>query len=350
MTELMEFMRPPDGEVIRSTVVFSRKVYNEQRAAQGNDVWIEGPVGEKQNRVLRKDILWSPRPGRGLGRNERAAVHKDVDVFSVLNNIGKGFWSKAHFLQNYYYVGLSTSTMESNAINTDAGIYSAVDRQGLTWIRNTGDVTIQVGDLVMAELPDGTPEAVRIFPADRPTEGGTPSRRYTAFPATWSVGIGTKISKADVHKALRGDRREPASMGTSATVVLALRKIIAMGVLVVNKDPDQPMPAFLADVVGRVDANSIALDDGFNGILDGDVDADIARLLFPDGPDLLVPGGRTRGLNDSTKRLNNIQREGYSGLITALYGSIQESGANRIMGKAISGALPGEVMSILLFG
>lgn len=356
MTEQLEFMRPPDGEVIRSTVVFARTIYNHQRR-HADDGWIKGPVGEKQNRVLRKDILWSPRPGGRMSQNKRAAIHGDVAAFSVLNGIGlEASWTKATFLEKYYFIGLSTSTMESNAINTDAGIYSAVDRQGLTWLRNTGLETIQVGDLVMAELPDGTLDAKRIFPETAITEGGTPSKRYTAYPKTWSVGIGILVSKIDVNKAMRRNPLlgAPTMPGSSNAVRDALRNIMAAAVIATQIAPAAPVNrARLTAIVTAVGGGGLpwAVRQELARIRNGDRDQNMAALLSPTAGESLVPGGRLRAdANADTIQIFNIQKDGYSELIEALYGSIQETGANRIMGRAVSGALPGEVMSILLFG
>ena len=355
MTEQLEFMRPPDGEVIRSTVVFSRRTFNHQKR-HSDKGWINGPVNEKQNRVLRKDILWSPRPGGRINRNERAAVHGDVAAFSVLNGIGVAGWTKATFLSKYYFIGLSTSTMESNAINTDAGIYSAVDRQGLTWLRNTGPVTIQVGDLVMAELPDGTIDAERLFPETAITEGGTPSRRYTAYPKTWSVGTGILVSAIDVNKGMRRNPLlgAPTMPGTSGAVRDALRNLMAAALIATRIAPRAFVDRANLTAIVTAAAAGGALGGIYNElarIRNGDRDQNMAALLFPTAGEFLVPGGRLRAdANDTAIQIHNIQTGGYEALITALYGSIQETGANRIMGRAVSGALPGEVMSILLFG
>lgn len=53
-----------------------------------------------------------------------------MPVFSVLNGIGNAGDSKYDFFSKYWITGLSTGTMESNAINTDSSIYSAVDKMG----------------------------------------------------------------------------------------------------------------------------------------------------------------------------------------------------------------------------
>lgn len=351
MTELLEFMRPPDGEVIRSTVVFSRKTFNYQRAHYDN-AWIEGPVGAKENRVMTKDILWAPRPSAGIGRNERAKVQGDVDVFSVLNGIGTKLWHKSDFLKRYYFIGLSTSTMESNAINTDAGIYSAVDRQGLTWIRNNGSEPIHVGDLVIAELPNGTHDARAIFPESAPREGGTPAKRYTAFTKTWSVADGIVVSKEDVNHAMRGTLDANLAMGSSPAVKMALRKIMVASLIVTMAAPGttDDMADFARGIAAR-DGTADAVSDAVVNIMNGGRDAELAVLLFPAAGEYVVPGARMpRGVNRSTIHINDIQRNGYADLITALCGSLQESGGNRIMGRAVSGAAPGRILSILLFG
>lgn len=351
-------MRPPDGEVRRGKAAFDRSTYGRQR--RNRTPMIAGPVGPKQNRVLQKDILWSPRPVTGLGRNERAAATAMVPAFSVLNNIGNAGDSKYKFFQDYWFVGLSVKTMEANAINTDTGNSVAVDKQGLTWLINKGEHTIRAGDEVMIDIPDNTEDADRREKSQF-REGGTPERRYTAFPTVWSVRKATDAVQGDWAAFMRGDRGAGATdFPTTPSAVTSMQQMVIAGIaLAYGYHVPGNLPATPQAFIDRMRdaatggglpqaANFINL---INQVAAGAHNADIAALLFPDPGEYVVPGARVDpGAALAVRNLNGVQRTGVRNLMTMVDASINDAGRSRVIGRAVNMAKPNEPLSLILYG
>lgn len=360
MTDLAEGMRPPDGEVIRGTVVFDKATFFRQK--QNRAPMIGGPVGPKQHRVLRKDVIWSPKPGTGLGRNERAAAFGDVPVFSVLNGIGNAGDSKFEFFKKYWIAGLSTGTMESNALKTDSSIYSAVDKMGLTWMRNNGPRAIHAGDEVMIDIPASTADAERLEKSLGAPEGGTPENRFTAFPTVWSVGKAMAEIVSDWSAFLRGERGAGATaLPSTTTAARSLREqtvvgiCIAFGYLDVAQAPPDPatLIAQLRAAASGNDASPRAVNAMrlINEVMNQQHDDAIAALLFPSDGEYIVPGARIdSGATLPTRTLHSIQKVGATNLMTAVEAGIDEAGRSRVIGRCQHNSKVGDPLSILLYG
>lgn len=353
MTSLHPEMVPPEGQVISTSTTFDVATFN--RHMHNDRPWMGGGLDVKKARVLTKDILFSRRSGKGLARSSKASAFGGLRSFSVINGAGTEGGNKYDFFRDHWYCGLSANQMEPHAIKTDTGIHVAVNVQGMTYTPNKGDDHIHAGDHIMYDLPENTEDAKRREMAHGPPEGGTPINRFTAFPKVFRISDAVRTVRADWAAFLRLRRGARAAIGqgyylpSTKNAVRFLRRCVAAGAAIgqhsANNDPRAMIEAI------RDMANDPQQNDWYERLADGQYDGHIASLLFPGDQEHIVPGIRPQPADTNVTRLfHTIQRAGFDDLLMVANRAVDEAGRNRIMGRAIAPAKPGEQISILLYG
>lgn len=351
MTTLHPNMVPAEGQVVKMAVVFDTATFNTHQT--NSRPWIGGGLDPKKARVLAEDIVFSPRTGRGLSRSSRASAFGDLRGFSVINNSGTEGDTKFDFLRDFWIAGIAAYDMEPYALNTDTGIYSTINLQGMTYLRNNGDDQIAAGDPIMGELPENTEDAKRREMARGPPEGGTPTNRFTAFPKVYRTTEAVKLIRSDWNTQLRnpaaGRGRQPSYFPSTDLAVRYLRRCMLAGAALAQYGPGNDPTAMIEAIRDMAaDHNQNAW---YENVVDGDYDAHIAALLFPGDMERVVPGARPQNDDTRVTRLfHSLQRAGFDDLLSVTRRAFHEAGENRILGRALAPAKPGDQLHILLRG
>lgn len=354
MSDVPPNMRQPTGYVARTDVKFDHTALT-MRSKVKNPL-IEGPTDPMHNWVLQKDILIANIIQPSLGRKERANVQSEHGAYTVVNGVKAA--SRAEFWSTRRVVGLATSKMTPHGIKpTDANIRVSVDLKGPTWMRNNNaDITIRAGDVIMAEIPKDTADAERREGVLGSGEGGTPTQRYTPFPAVWDVETVMDAITEDVNRVLRREIPADRSMYPSTTEqVRNLRRMAMMGAALVqaimNYDNAPDNTSLFTDRVRDSAVNNAQFRELVRGISNGAWDPAIAAMIAPTDEERVIRQAQVPpNTEPAVLAFHRLQMNGFKSMFENVDSSLNEAGKNRILGRATTDAVPGDTFGILLYG
>ena len=324
-------------------------------------------------RVLTKDPVVARKKRAGLGRDMVAKAHGHPEGFSVLNNFGNVAQSKQQLASELTFLGLCTKQMEKDAINTDTGIYTAVDIQGHTYGVNRSAETIHTGDQIMWDIPEDTAEAKRNnLAAGNPTAGGYPETRYTTFLRPYKPERVAEAAAQDWRQYLMGENYAFSSTPSS---IDAIKQHIAIGILIggvllpsdLRDDGVRVSPGDFAKIVKAVMSGIVDrdvplpqnMDERYQELLgnivlqmrNGNLDRYIATMLTPSINDRVISGKRVpRGTGEGERYINDVQKNGVGKALSSMDQVFSEAGRDRVIGRALESASPGSDFGLIMYG
>lgn len=361
---------PPVGEVRRITVGFDRNQYIQQAGALNPKY--PGDISPTIARVLTKDPVVAVKHKNGLGGGIMHQSHEMPKGLSVLNKFGDARDSKHTIVSMLTFLGLCTKQMQTESLESNTGQYSAVDIQGHTWAWNRSPEPVRIGDQVMWDIPDSVEEAEYINRvAGPPTQGAYPEKRYTTFLRAYKPELVHASARADWQNYLNGGAPD---FSTTPDAMAAIRQLVAIGMLIGGvlfpSDIRGTERASPLDFIGIVKVAMSMMDDPqvampdvidaeYQGLLNnlvrqlrnGDLDAYIGTLLTPLPEHRVVEGKRVApGTTEELRYINEIQKTGVPRTLNAVDQVFSEAGRDRIIGRALDSAKPGENFGLIMYG
>jgi hypothetical protein len=361
---------PVVGEVRRITVGFDKDTFLHQQSNQAP--FYPGEVTNTTARVLEKDVVLAKKRRNGLGRHVVAHNHGNPSGFTVLNNYGNIGQTKNDLLNELTFLGLAQKPMECDAIESNTNINTAVNVQGHDFGYNRSAYHINMNDPIMWDIPDNVEDAKRHNrAAGKPTDGGYPEARYTAFLRPYIPSEVASKMRQDFQSGLGGERTAMTSVDGA---INSIRKGVTIGILLAGvlipqygQDGAPPTADGFIQIVraimsGAPDQNvdiPDTLDDDLQGAMremlfavqNGALDAYISTLLTPTPTQNVI---RTKRVPPQTtnqlRYVHEIQRNFLSGLLLSIDNVFKEGGRDRVIGRALESAAPGSDFGIMLYG
>lgn len=354
-------MRQTDGGALQRSQGVIDNVSVEKRK-HAIKPWI-GPAlnSDLAHRVLPKNIVWTRRKSEGLRttKSRRAHTVKEVQIFSVLNGEGKEGETKYDFFRKNAFMGLSTGTIQPHAGNSGAEMRTAIDRQGVSNMpQDNCDIKVHNGDILIADAPTDTADALRRARRSKNPRDGIPEDRVVAFPSVWDPVDLTKGMHQDWNKYLRqafGPNEKPAFPGTPLMIQL-IRQFVSIGAaLVVASQQEGGLPAdgqALANILrelGQNDASEFSTT--VRSFAEGDMDSAIAAMLIPNSEEELIGQPiAPPGTAPVIRYLYGVQKSSLDNLMSQVDNTLQEAGRGRVIGRAMQDAAFGENFNVMMFG
>ena len=345
-------MAPTDGGgLTRSQAAINTALMDE--CLNKTEAMYNVPINNSEaQRCMPKDLLWAQRSNKGLRATSTnyEMTAAGIPAHAVLNGYGKPGQTKWHYYQENQYIGPCTGTMQPHPENTGAKPDSAIDKQGITYIRhNNPYIDISAGDILVAAVPEDTKDALdRAKRCKNPREG-IPDNRIVSFPEIWDP---KKISEGmlfDWSKLMRGDFAdgEPTMYPSTEFMVEILRHFITMGAVIgiaaaEEGDPGSGRLLFtqeeLLDHVSDQARDDNSLTAKVVNLIDNaQFDPYIATLITPKPEEHFVTTPRIPpGTPRTLRRLYAIQKSAAPNMFRGIDNCLQVAGRDRIIGKALN--------------